>query len=226
MKTPTKEKEVELKPEVPPKDGNVSEDPPVLPETATTERTDAEAEANKIETKAENEVAKENQKEEVMTPSKEKSSFLSGLIPKRNRSVSPSANIIKSESEAPKETPEEPAKAEEAAPETVPADSTEKVEEPVKTETSTANKRQSVLGTLGRRASKAVSGIRGQKKENVAPASENKEESTEVASEAEKPAVNGEVRPASSEQPTIGDVVPSAISVGQTEQPRTVTASA
>lgn len=60
MKSPTKEKEMELKPEVPPKDGNVSEDPPVLPETATTERTDAEAEANKIDTKAENEVAKEN----------------------------------------------------------------------------------------------------------------------------------------------------------------------
>ena len=167
MKSPTKEKDAELKPEVPAKDGAVSEEPPVLPETATTERTDAEAEATKIESKAEDEVVKENQKEEVATPSKEKSSFFSGLIPKRGRSVSPSANMTKNEAEAPKDTTEEAAKTTEAPAETAATDATDKVEEPAKTETSTPNKRSSVLGSLGRRASKAMGGMRGQKKENV-----------------------------------------------------------
>lgn len=227
MKSPSKEKDAELKPEVPPKDGAVSEDPPVLPETATTEHTDPEAEANKIESKADTEVVKENQKEDVITPSKEKTGFLSGLLPKRNRSVSPTANLAKSESEAPKDVSEERVKTEEATTETAAAEPAGKVEEPAKTETSTPNKRESVFGSLQRRASKAMSGMRGQKKENVAPAGEAKKESAEVASEVGKPTVDGEVRPASSEQQqTIGDVVPSAISVGQTEQPPTVTASA
>ena len=225
VKSPSKEKDAELKPEVPQKDGAVSEDPPVLSETATTERIDAKAEADKIESKAENEVVKENQKDEVITPSREKTGFLSGLIPKRNRSVSPSANLIQKESETPKETSEQPATAEEIATQAViAADSAEKVEEPAKTETT--NKRSSMLGSLGRRASKAMGGKRTQKKENVAPTSETTEESTEATFE--EPATNREVRPASSEQQltSIGDVVPSAISVGQTEQPPTVTASA
>ena len=99
MKSPTKEKDAELKPEVPAKD-DVAEEAPVLPETATTERTDPEVEADKIEAKAEKEVqqehaAEEAKKEEVATPAKEKSGFLSGLLPKRNRSVSPSAALTK-----------------------------------------------------------------------------------------------------------------------------------
>ena len=164
VKSPSKEKEVELKPETPIKDDIVSEAPPVLPETATTEPTDTEAEANKIESKAETEVIKEDEakKDEVatpiVTPGKEKSSFLSGLLPKRNRSVSPSANLTtKTEAEAPTEAVEEPAKIEEPATETVTADYSKDAEEASKVETSTPNKRQSVLGSLGRRASKAMS---------------------------------------------------------------------
>lgn len=229
MKSPTKEKDAELKPEVPAKD-EVAEEAPVLPETATTDRTDAELEADKIEAKAEKEVqqehaAEEAKKEEVATPAKEKSGFLSGFLPKRSRSVSPSAALTKNEPEAAKETIEQPTTTETPASEAVATESAEKTEEPIKTETSTANKRQSVLGSLGRRASKAMSGMRTPKKENVTPAGEaTKEETSEVSADAEKPLVNGEATATKTEEPVIGDVVPSAISTGQ--QPPAVTASA
>ena len=213
----------------------VADKAPILPETATTERTDAEAEANKIEQHADEEVAKENAKEEpkeeVATPTKEKSKFLS-FINKRGRSVSPS-QAVKSEPEAPKEEAVEPAKVEEApvepaaAPEVVPEATdavekpAEKIEEPAKTETTTANKRQSFIGSLGRRASKALGGSR--KKENVVPTAESKEESAEAPTE-EAPKVNGEAAAVdAAPQQTIGDVVPEAIHAGQ---PQTVTASA
>lgn len=232
-KTPTKEKDIELKPEVPAKDDVVTADAPVLPETATTEHTDAEAEADKIEVKAAHEVMQENpeiKKETVVTPSREKSGFLSGFMPRRGRSVSPSANLTKTEAETPNAAVEEPAKIQEPNSGVIAAESVETPEDPAKTETPTANKRQSFIGSLSRRASQAVSRTRGQKKENIAPTNEvTSEESAVVAPETvEKPITNGETIPASSEQPeaTIGEVVPSAISVGHSEQPLAVTASA
>ena len=153
---------------------------------------------------------------------------------KRNRSVSPSANAITSETGAPKEETTEAAKIEEPATETIHTDTAEKsadkVEEPTKTEsTPTSAKRQSVLGSLGRRASTAMSKMRAPKKENAAPGSEvtKEEESTEAAPVAEKPTLNGESKSAvSHEQQTIGDVVPEAINIGQPQQTPTVTASA
>ena len=245
MKSPAKEKEqkdAELKPEVPPKDDAVSENPPVLPETATTERSNPEAEAKKIgvnaEAEAREEQAAKDKENEVATPNKEKSGFLSGLpFMKRNRSVSPNTQMkeqsAKSEAEAPKEESSEVAKTEEATTDATAAESTDKsaetTEEPAKTETSTPNKRQSVLGSLGRRASKAMSGMRAPKKENTTPTSEAKmEESTEAEPAADKPTTNGEVKPAESqEQQSIGDVPAEVISVGQPQQQTpTVTASA
>ena len=247
MKSPSKEKDqkdVELKPEVPPKDTAVSENPPQIPESATTTEPSAEA------TKTETEAPLDNKKEEVTTPSKENKNFLSGLsfMNKRNRSVSPSTNMKEAPAKteatpaAAKEEPTEPAKVEEPATET-PVTITsagveptekpeEKTEEPAKTEkteTSTPNKRQSVLGSLGRRASKAFKGIQAPKKENASPTAEaKKEETTEAPPAADKPITNGETKPAeSTQQQTIGDVVPDAVNVGQPQQSTpTVTASA
>lgn len=246
MKSPAKEKEqkdVELKPEAA-KDGAVSENPPVLPETATTEPVTEPAvpavEEPVTDAKAEE---KKDAPVDAVSPGKEKSNFLSGLgFMKRNRSVSPSANM------------KEPAKKEEAA-EVKPVDETPvvngeaKAEEPVaaepaveaattetpvekteapKTETTTPNKRQSMLGGLGRRASKAFKGLGAPKKENAAPAATEakEEEAAETKPVEETPVVNDESKKVEEPQ-SIGDVVPDAVNVGQPQHTTpTVTASA
>lgn len=239
VKSPSKEKEhkdAELKPEVPPKDYVVAANPPQLPETTTTETTQ---EATKPETEIKPETTE--QKEEVTTPSKEKPGFLSGLGfgGKRNRSVSPSTNMkeapAKAEETAPAEAPKEASPVEEGKTDEAIAETTAveplKPEEPTKAEgskTESTPKRQSVLGNLGRRASKAFKGIQTPKKENAAPSTEaKKEETTEAPKPAEEPATNGESKPAESQPQQIGDVVPDAINVGTPkDQPATVTASA
>ena len=97
--------------------------------------------------------------------------------------------------------------------------------------TSNANKRQSVLGNLGRRASKAFKGMQTPKKENAAPtttATEPKIDEPKVSEPvAEKPVTNGESKIAEPEQPnSIGDVSSDAIHVGQAQSTPTVAASA
>lgn len=197
LKSPSKEKgekEAELKPEVPAKDAAVSESAPQLPETATTEPIETPVvapvtEATKPEiTEPTTEATKPTAE---ATPSKEKKNFLSGLpfLNKRDRSVSPSAAAKeqpKTETAAPvvpaKDVPAkdevvvaEPVKAEEPIVETTPAAvpaTTESavVDEPKTTEATSpnGNKRQSMLGNLGRRASKALNRIQP-KKENATP---------------------------------------------------------
>lgn len=257
MKSPSKEKdqkEAELKPEVPPKDDSAPQIPAPATETPAIQPAVAAVEPETpaaVETKPE-EVKTEDKKEEVATPTKEKSKFLSGLgFMKRDRSVSPSyvkkeepvkAEPAKTEPEAPKEEASEPAKVEEPAAETpavtaLPqasdkaAEPTEEAPKEEKTET-TPNKRNSVFGNLGRRASKAFKGMQGPKKENTTPKVEKKEgETTEAA--ADKPVVNGESKPEEPKveepQQSIGDVVPDAIDAGKPQQaqaPPAVAASA
>ena len=236
MRSPTKEKEqkdAELKPEVPPKDEPVSENPPQIPDT-TTEPAEPAAEESKTEAEAKPETTEE--KKEATTPGKEKTKFLSGLsfMGKRDRSASPStamkdapAKTEASPVEVPKEAePVEEGKTDEAIAETTAVEPLKPgSEEP----TSKTEKRQSVLGSLGRRASKAFKGMQTPKKENAAPATETKkEETTEVAPVEDKPTTNGETKPAESQpQNSIGDVVPDAITAGKPEhQPAAVTASA
>ncbi|KAF2171401.1 hypothetical protein M409DRAFT_50847 [Zasmidium cellare ATCC 36951] len=249
MKSPAKEKEqkdVELKPEAA-KDGAVSENPPVLPETATTEPVTEPAVPAVEEPVAD---AKAEEKKDVpadaVSPGKEKSNFLSGLgFMKRNRSVSPSANLKEpakkeeaAEVKPTEETPvveseakkEEPVVAEPAVEAATTETSAEKAEAP-KTETSTPNKRQSVLGSLGRRASKALNRMNAPKKENAAPATTEakKEEVAETKPVEETPVVNGESKkePVEEQQKSIGDVVPDAVNVGQPQHTTpAVTASA
>jgi hypothetical protein len=175
LKSPTKEKELDLKPEVPAKDAAVSDAAPQLPETTTTEpiETPVAAPVTDATTPAITEPTPEAAKTETATPSKEKKNFLSGLsfMNKRERSTSPSAaKEHKTETTEPVKV-EEPVT--EATPVVAPA-TTEAVEEPKTSEatspagTPTANKRQSMLGNLGRRASKALNRIQP-KKENTAP---------------------------------------------------------
>jgi hypothetical protein len=189
LKSPTKEKELDLKPEVPAKDAAVSDAAPQLPETTTAEpiETPVAAPITDANAPAITEPAPEAIKTETATPSKEKKNFLSGLsfMNKRERSTSPSAakeQPLKTET-APvvpakdEVVATEPVKAEEPATDVAPvvATTTESaVEEPKASEatspagTPTANKRQSMLGNLGRRASKALNRIQP-KKENAAP---------------------------------------------------------
>ncbi|KAI7562827.1 hypothetical protein KC343_g21899, partial [Hortaea werneckii] len=245
FKSPSKEKsekEVELKPEVPAKDNAVSESAPQIPEpaTETTETPAANAEAEKADNKPAE--AAEKKPEETT----QQKGFLSGLpfMNKRNRSVSPSANATETpakEESAPVEpttvaAPDETIKP--AAAETPATDSNaekadekpaEKVEEPKALAESTPNKRSSMFGNIGRRASKAFKGMQSPtKKENAAPAAAEakKEESTAegaaTKSDEDKPAVNGESKatePSTEQKPseTIGDVVPGAVNVGETE---------
>ncbi|CAK3953816.1 Hypothetical predicted protein [Lecanosticta acicola] len=238
LKSPAKEKEAkdaELKAE--PKDAAVSENPPVLPETATAEPALETPAVPAVEEPTE--AKPEAPKDETATPTKEKSNFLSGLgFMKRNRSVSPSTPM--KQEPAKKETDETPAEAvkteepaiEGAAVETEADKPVEKAEEPAKAET--PNKRQSVLGSLGRRASKALNRMQAPKKsEPTAAASTEakKEETTEGAKAAEEtPVVNGETKQTEEEaQKSIGDVVPDAVNVGQPQAQQsapTVTASA
>jgi hypothetical protein len=206
LKSPSKEKaekDAELKPEVPAKDAAVSEAAPQLPETATTEPIETPVvapvtDSNKPEI---TETAPEATKTtDAFTPSKEKKNFLSGLsfMNKRDRSVSPSAAAkeqpIKSETPA-TTAPVVPAKDEVVAPEPVKADeplteavpaipatteTTDKVDEPKATDATSpnGNKRQSMLGNLGRRASKAINRMQP-KKENTTPVANTKTPATE-----------------------------------------------
>lgn len=229
MKSPAKEKdlkEVELKPETPATEaGVVSENPPVLPETGSTEpATTAVPVVAEPAVEAKSETTADTP---VDTPTKEKNNFLASLI-KRGRSVSPNTTKKTANKEEVPAVPAVPAtetaepvvKAEEptTVAEPVVADTTEpaeKVEEP-KTETN-ANKRQSMLGSLGRRASKALNRMQAPKKET--PAVATTEATTEEAVEAkpveETTAVTGESKATDAQPATIGDVVPEAVSAGQ-----------
>ncbi|KAM3418964.1 hypothetical protein BST61_g4921 [Cercospora zeina] len=238
LRSPAKEKDIkdaELRNE-PAAAAPVSDNPPVLPETAGATDSTAAPIAPAVEEPA-TEVKAEEKKEEVATPNKEKNNFLSGIggFIKRNRSVSP--NTPKKESakadEAVAAPADEPAvKSEEPATEATAAAAEpsteapiEKVDEP-KTETTTPNKRQSVLGSLGRRASKALNRIQAPKKENTASAAADaKAEDTAAVKPAEEtPAVNGETKKEEAEaQKSIGDVVPDAVNVGQPQQENTPT---
>ncbi|KAI7240320.1 hypothetical protein KC330_g1277 [Hortaea werneckii] len=245
FKSPSKEKsekDAELKPEVPAKDNAVSESAPQLPEpaTETTETPAANAEAEKADSKPAE--AAEKKPEEAT----QQKGFLSGLpfMNKRNRSVSPSANATETPAKE-ESTPVEPTTVaapdetiKPAAAETPATDGNAekadekpagKVEEPKAPAESTPNKRSSMFGNIGRRASKAFKGMQSPtKKENAAPvaAEGKKEESTTegaaTKSDEDKPAVNGESKatePSSEQKPaeTIGDVVPGAVNMGETE---------
>lgn len=251
LRSPAREKDVkeaELKPETVGA-APVSENPPVLePVVQDTPATTDSTAVTAIPALEEpvTEIKPEEKKEEVATPNKEKNNFLSGIggFIKRNRSVSPNTHkkeAAKTEDAAvvpaaEQTTTAEPVvKAEEPAIEggavaaepsiETPAD---KVEEP-KTEATTPNKRQSVLGSLGRRASKALNRMQAPKKENAAPATaEAKTEETTAVKPAEESAlVNGEAKKTEPEaQQTIGDVVPEAVNVGQPNANPAVTATA
>lgn len=231
MKSPQKEKDekdAELKPDVPPKDEPVSEHPPQIAAT-NIESTEPAAEETKAE---EVKPTTPEEKKDATTPGKEKKNFLSTFLP-RNRSVSPSTPMkdapAKTEetasTEVPKEAePVEAAKADEAVAETTAVEPLKPAEEAPKSE-----KRQSVLGSLGRRASKAFKGIQTPKKENTAPTTEATKEETAVAAPVtEEATTDGEVKSAESTEPKIiGDVVPDAITAGKPEhQPAAVAASA
>lgn len=241
IQSPAKEKdfkEAELKSE-PAKDAVVSENPPQLPETSTSTDPAGVTAIPAVEEPKAEEKAEEKKEEEAASPSKEKSNFLSGIggFMKRNRSVSPST---------PKK---EPAKKEEAAPvveEPVSEPVAVKAEEPLategaaavepstespveKSEETTPNKRQSVLGSIGRRASKAFKGFQPPKKENTTPAATEakKEEATEVKPAEDAPLVNGEAKKEEPEaQQSIGDVVPDAVNVGQPQHQANPTVAA
>jgi hypothetical protein len=198
MKSPSKEKDfkdAELKPEVPPKDVGVAETAPQIPETTAAEpiesalptTTTGEATTPAISEPIAADTSRNN---EVLTPGKEKKSFLSGLgfMNKRDRSVSPSAfKETPTKAETPAVTPVaeetapiEPLKTEEPAFQTPvatdsPMDSIDKSVEPVHdpqaTDAVSPNaKRQSVFGNLSRRASKALNRMQTPtKKENTVP---------------------------------------------------------
>ncbi|KAF2211439.1 hypothetical protein CERZMDRAFT_43352 [Cercospora zeae-maydis SCOH1-5] len=242
LRSPAKEKDIkdaELKNESATA-APVSENPPVLPETAAASDSTPVSAVPAVEEPA-TEAKTEEKKEEVASPSKEKNNFLAGIggFIKRNRSVSPNTHKKEAaEAAAAEPAATEPAvKAEEPATEataTAAEPSTEapveKTEEP-KTETTTPNKRQSVLGSLGRRASKALNRIQAPKKDNTVPAAADaKAEDTAAVKPAEEtPAVNGETKKEEPEaQKSIGDVVPDAVNVGQPQQQNSpaVTASA
>ncbi|QIX01611.1 hypothetical protein AMS68_007128 [Peltaster fructicola] len=169
FKSPIKEKEfkdAELKQE-----GAVSDVAPQLPETtAAPVIAEPAPVAAAPESKLETETAKES---EVLTPTREKKNFLSGFLPKRDRSVSPSAPV--KDVAAIEPAVETPAVA--AAPgveSPVVAADEAKVEE-----TTPAAKRQSVFGGLGRRASKMMSRVQSSKKDEL-PTESKTEEATET----------------------------------------------
>lgn len=245
LRSPAKEKDLkdaELKVE-PAKDGAVSDTPPVLPETARSTDSAADTAIPALQEPAAEPKAEEKEVPAV-SPSKEKNSLFTGIggYLKRGRSVSPST--LKKDQTKKDETVEEPAtiepvaKVEEPATEggataAEPSSETpvEKVEEPKTETTTTPNKRQSVLGSLGRRASKAINRFQAPKKENVAPAATEakKEEVADVKPVETTPAVNGETKKEEAEPQQIGDVVPEAVHTGQPQQqqtPAAVTASA
>lgn len=228
-KTEKAEKDAELKPEVPAKDAAVADAPPQLPETAATEpiETPVVAPATEASKPEITETAPEASKTDAATPNKEKKNFLSGLsfMNKRDRSVSPSAAVkeqpVKTETPAAapvtpakEETPAvEPVKAEEpATTETAPVaapvaiETADKVEEPKAADATSpnGNKRSSMLGNLGRRASKALNRIQP-KKENAAPAAAEKK--TEETAE---PAVEKKADETTSTEPAAPAAAPNA----------------
>lgn len=189
FKSPVKEKEqndAELKSETA-NETAVSSTAPQLwepaPDTTTTTGTTSAIAEPKIEGD------KVAAGETVPSPNREKKNFLSGLpfLNKRDRSVSPSA--------ASKEVTEisEPAP---VTPTVAATETGEKSEEKTTSEEPTANgnKRQSVLGGLGRRASKMLSRGQPHRKENVAPTAAATTATT-TETEAEESAVT-EINPA------------------------------
>nr|POE47721.1 hypothetical protein CFP56_01052 [Quercus suber] len=241
-KSPVKEKtekDAELKPEVPAKDAGVSETAPQIPEPNTATEPTSEVVAAVVEPAEPTHESKpaEAAKEQLdaVSPSTQKSGFLSGLFPKRNRSVSPSTPVAEAQKEetpvaatdAPAATPAatEPAAVAEpvalvaAADATSPVEADKAAEESAKTETTTTNKRQSMLGSLGRRASKALNRMQAPKKENVTPTTEAAHEDAvaDATPATEAPVVNGDSETKTTEAAapsTIGDVVPEAVDVG------------
>nr|POE50151.1 hypothetical protein CFP56_71614 [Quercus suber] len=229
------EKDAELKSEVPAKDAGVSETAPQIPEPSSTAEPTTEVVAAAVveptEAAQESKPAEANKEQlDAVSPTTQKSGFLSGFFPKRNRSVSPSAHVSEAQKE---ETPvvaatvpvvAEPATVADpvapvvAAETTSPVETDKVVEEPSKTEaTTTANKRQSVLGSLGRRASKALNRMQTPKKENATPTTEAAHEGAiaDATPAADAPAVNGEIKTTEAVAPsTIGDVGPEAVDVG------------
>jgi len=265
MKSPSKEKaekDAELKPDVPPKDTVVSDTAPQLPEPTSTEPATEAAAAPAIETTEPEHESKPAdavaEPSEAVSP-KEKGGFLSNWLGKRTRSVSPSANVKEApvkKDEAPVVPPkDEPAVGEPAATvdeptkpateATTPIDNADKLaDEPVKTDVTSPsatnnNKRQSVIGSLGRRASKAFKGFNTPaRKENAAPTTNVAEEATPEATDA-KPLVNGEsnkapenisAEPQHHQQPNgLGggeDLRPDSSNIGQAQTTPTVAASA
>ena len=245
FKSPAKEKsekDAELKPETPAKDTGVAETAPQLPKPETEPETSAAAATEESKADEKPAEATKDKPEEASTQQK---GFLSGLpfMNKRNRSVSPSANATeaskKEETPATKDesavepttvvAPEETVKPAETPAATESTDKpAEKSEEPAKEAEATPNKRSSMFGNLGRRASKAFNRMQSpNKKENAAPAAAEtkKEETNDTAAPAEdKPAVNGENKaeePKSEQQ--IGDVVPGAVNTGEQQQQQQTT---
>lgn len=210
FKSPVKEKEqkdAELKPEAA-KDTVVSDAPPQLPETATAAAvaepatsSAAHTETTPAITEPAAETEAEKKDETLSTPNREKKTFLSGLsfINKRDRSVSPSAPKESTPKESKVEGAEiiEATKAAEAAKETPAATEAAETKAEEKAEESpVANKRQSVLGGLGRRASKMIQRVQPSKKENVTPAAaETKAEEPVVESAAPAVPAKNDVAP-------------------------------
>ncbi len=241
IKSPSKEKEqkdAELKPEVPPKDNTVAETAPQLPETTATEP------AEVVTTNGD--VKPETTATETSTAANTKPGFLSSLSfsNKRNRSVSPSANMKEAPATteqtapivAPVEAPKEAEPVEEVKSDKLiggtntvdplsplkPEGAVAKTDEPTKTEQQTSaekdTRRQSVFSNLGRRASKAFKGMNSPRKENTAPttAVTKPEETTEAVKSTEEPTTTEESKTLEPEQQhQIGDVVPEAITLGE-----------
>lgn len=234
LRSPSKEKserEAELKPAVPPKDATVSETAPQIPaaEPAAPIET-ADKPVEPVEATKPTEATKEA---ETSPATHKKSGLLSGLpfIHKRDRSASPSAamkEIPKKEETAAAAPVDEPATETPAATE-APATTTETpaatervAEEPTKpTETASpsTDKRQSVFGNLGRRASKAFKGLQTPKKETATPAAATA--TTPAKTEETAPVVDGESQPI---EPAT--VETNKDTIGQAQTTPTVTASA
>ena len=194
LKSPGKErsqKDAELKPVVPPKDTGVSETAPQIPEPSI-ENSETPAAIPSTETTEQQNEGKpaEAAKEQLdgISPSNNQpfGGFLSSLpfIGKRNRSVSPSANmkdapakkeetpVVPTKDESAIEEPFQPVTETTAAHEPV-GTPMERVEAPSQNEpiSPSANKRASMFGNLSRRASKAFGKQSPMKKENAVPAS-------------------------------------------------------
>lgn len=217
LKSPTKEKDqkdAELKAEGA-KDTVISDAPPQLPETATASEPAVAPIAAATEPAAETTAPKTEEDkaaaEIISTPNREKKAYLSGFsfINKRDRSVSPSAAAVDAETST--ETP--------AA-----ATSADKADEKVEDATPVGSKRQSVLGGLGRRASKMIQRVQPSKKETTAPATAAATTTTTTEAKKEEETAATEVNPTGTEAST---TAPAVVSDGAEEiKPEPVNASA